>query len=123
MQKTTTVAVKMNLNVTQEEFFTILNNSLLADIRRFSTAEIKDTEIRPGYSYHKTYAGGKNLEVTIQKLARPVDYRVRMSGDGHTVVSSYHMIKAASGTDVTYTESTDDKTPDLTAGQRWLKEH
>jgi len=116
------ITKKMNLKVNQEEFFNILKESLMADINRFSENAIKETEIKPGFTYSKTYGNGNKLDVTILKITKPTDYQVRMVGDGHSITSSYHIIRSSSGIDVTYEESTDEQLPDLPPIQQWMKE-
>jgi hypothetical protein len=82
--------VNVQLNMSKEEFFQILLQSVLADIQ-MQLGEEKTQEDLEGISYIKTFANRKKAEITITKLKANEHYAYQTVTNRNKIVAEYQI--------------------------------
>ena len=104
--------IKANLKVSALEFFDVIENSLLHDIKSYSSKKVDVSKLERGFHYVKKIKSGKQFvttHVTILKYQKPLQYGVKMETDNTIYLMSYVIIDNGDNIDVTYSETSTDK--------------
>ncbi len=108
----TTMEITQNLNVTAPEFFTLIEDSLLHDIKNNSSKKANAAKLERGFHYTKNMKMGKQIvktQVTLLQYQKPILYEVKMETDNNIYNMSYAIIDRGDNIDVTYSETSTDK--------------
>lgn len=104
--------VTQNLNVSAQEFFALIENSLLHDIKAYASKKVDASKLERGFHYTKKIKTGKQYiktDVTIVKYQKPTYYEVKMETDNNLYFMSYAIMEKGDTIDVTYSETSTDK--------------
>lgn len=107
---------KKTLNVTAEEFFEVLEDSLKNDIEKYGMKKKGTYSLEKGFVYKKTFKRGKNkyqAHIRLEEFERPKTYQVAIEVDGKVYQLSYRIEETGQKIDVFYQEETRDEKGDI----------
>lgn len=102
------MVVEITLDVTREEFFNCMLDSLLADVQQTKPKK-KMEDLRQGFEYEKTIVGKMNqkalCKVTIEKLIPNEAYVASFVSERGITTIAYELVDNQGQTDVRYEET------------------
>lgn len=94
----------VKMNVTAEEFFDTLAQSIAFDISESTGKKVKAKNLKRGLSYTKKFGKRKTAKVTITKFERPYHYQAKFESVGGTNFIAYEIEELSDGIGISYSE-------------------
>lgn len=97
--------IKVNLQVSAEEFFDIISESIVAEIHAATGKNVRAKNLKKGFSYTRKLSKRRSYQVTITDYRYPLCYSAKIESVGGVNTLSYRIEPAADDTiDVIYEE-------------------